>query len=237
MEPIFITSRKYLAVARTAVQADPSPSALVLAGIVCVMQVSSGYLLYQEKLANVLSRMGQKANTLTQFGDLCQDDEQVQQALVEVYGDILDFCREALKPLVDENGNIKKSIKLFGKTLLKSFDESNFGHIAESFERHLENFKDVALLFRTREEAAFRDKQQTLGQHMLHMQHSTHYNVSMSQSTLSQLHQLKLEEIRMKERRDKGQCKKSASPQILLKVDRGKEEFNSRLATLNVIRT
>ena len=237
MEPIFTTSRKYLAVANTAVQADPTPSAWVLAGIVCVMQVSSGYLLYQEKLANVLSRMGQKASILTQFGDLCQDDDQVQQALVEVYGDILDFYREALKPLLDENGNIKKSLKLFGKTLLKTFNESNFGHIAESFETHLENFKDAALLFRTREEAVFRDKQQILGQHMLQIQHCTYNNVSMSQGTLSQLYQLEVEEIRMRERKYKGQCKGSACPYILLKVHRGKEEVNSCLATLNVIRT
>lgn len=115
VEPIFTTSRKYLAMANTAIQADPTPSAWVLAGIVCVMQVSSGYLLYQEKLANVLSRMGQKASTLTQFGDLCQDDDQVQHALVEVYGDILDFCREALKPLLDENGNIKKASNCLAK--------------------------------------------------------------------------------------------------------------------------
>jgi len=237
MEPIFTTSRKYLTVASTAIQADPSPSAWILAGIVCVMQVSSGYLFYQEKLATVLSRMGQKASILTQFDDLCQDDDQVQQALVEVYGDILDFCREALKPLLDENGNIKKSLKLFGKTLLKTFNDSNFGYIAESFEAHLENFKDAVLLFRTREEAVFRHKQQMLGQHMLQIQHLTHQNASMSQGMLSQLHQLRLEEMEIKERKYKGRSKKFACPHILLKVHRGKKEVNSCLVTLNVIRT
>jgi hypothetical protein len=201
------------------------------------MQVSSGYLLYQEKLANVLSRMGQKASILTQFGDLWQDDDQVQQALIEIYGDILDFCREALKPLLDENGNIKSRIKLFGKTLLKTFNESNFGHITESFEAHLENFKDVALLFRTREEAVFRRKQQILGQHMLQIQQWTHHNVSMSQSALSQLNQLRDEEVGMKERKHKGQCKKPACPHILVMIHRGKKEVSSCLAALNVIQT
>ena len=47
---------------------------------------------------------------------------------------------------------------MFGKTLLKTFNEFNFGYITESFEAYLENFKDVVLLFRIREEAVFRRK-------------------------------------------------------------------------------
>ena len=205
MEPIFITARRYMPVANIAIQADPSPSALVLAGIVCIMQISSGYLLYQEQLATVLSRMGQKADTLTRLGDhVYPDDGRVQQALIDAYGDILDFCKEALKPLVNERGRKRTNLKFLGASLLKPFEDSNFGKIERNFEKHLEIFKDISKVSTRMAEATYRAEQRNLTQNVLYMLHQNQQNISMSHGTASELHQLQIEEVGKQERKAQG---------------------------------
>jgi hypothetical protein len=67
--------------------------------------------------------------------------------------------QRGIKTASGQKRKYKKSLKLFGKTLVKTFNKSNFRHIIKSFKTHLENFKDIILLFRTREEAVFRHKQ------------------------------------------------------------------------------
>lgn len=194
-------------VARIAVQADPMPSSLVLAGIACVMQMSSDYLSYQKKLAEVLSRMGRKANIITQLSDhLCEDNDQIQEALIEVYGDILEFCREALKPLVNENGEKRNTRKILGSSLLHPFDESKFGQIAGNFEMHLDHFRGVAEVCTRRMETGHRSEQQRWNHQMLCLQYQGQYHMSMSHETISQLYQWQIQQSRELERAAQGEC-------------------------------
>jgi hypothetical protein len=67
----------------------------------------------------------------------------VQEALVLVYGDILDFCQKALKLYVDEEGNRRSGLKVFGKSLIERFSDT-FGEIVDNFDAHLENYKGRA---------------------------------------------------------------------------------------------
>lgn len=128
-------------VASAASQADPYPSSLVIGGIIGLLQVSDNYDSYQQLILKWLAKMSAKAALLMDF-DLCiyQYDERVQEALVLVYGDILDFCQKALKLYIDEEGKHRSGFKVFGKSLIEHFSDT-FGGIVDNFDGHLENYK------------------------------------------------------------------------------------------------
>ena len=79
--------------------------------------------------------------------DLCiyQYDEEIQDALVLIYGDILDFCQKALKLYVDDEGNRRNGLRLLGKSLIERFSDS-FGQITDNFDAHLEQYRTRAKL-------------------------------------------------------------------------------------------
>lgn len=162
-EPIFQFMRLYMPVAQTIVQADPNPSALVLGGIVCIIQISSNYLQFQQKISDALYGMGRKLATAMEFGDdLYSFDDKVQEALIELCGDILDFCQGALSFLVTNEGTMRNRSKLFLTSLLQPFD-SKLGLFIKSFDNHLKDFKFRVELSSQRMSRRF-DKAIMLGQ-------------------------------------------------------------------------
>lgn len=146
IKPVFETMNMYAPIARTMVQVDPSPSALVLGGITCVMSISSRFLDYQENMARMLSEMLQKLDVLPHYSTFVyQSNTLVQKALLNIYGDILQFCLEASKLFLNDDGKPRSSLKAFLTSLWQPF-ESKFGEIGDKFDRDLKAFEDRAKL-------------------------------------------------------------------------------------------
>lgn len=135
-----------MSIASAASQADPYPSSLVIGGIIGLLQISKDFDLYQQHMMKWLSKLSAKATLLMEF-DICiyQYDEKVQEALVPIYGDILEFCQKALKLYVDEQGKRRNGIVVFGRSLIERFSDT-FGRLIDNFEAHLDNYKAYALL-------------------------------------------------------------------------------------------
>lgn len=208
VEPLFRVVRIYTPAALTAVQSSPFPASVVLGGIVCIMQVSSGYLIYQDKIGEKLERMGRKAHIITQLaGSIYQNDDEIQKALVDVYIDILDFCYETLKLIVDNEGEPRNRLKLFGTSLVKTF-ESTLGPIVKKFEDDLEDFKDKAEVSSKRTEASLWKQQQDANWVLLQNQYQSHQTamgmMAMSHGLISQTSLFQLEQNQRVESRYQG---------------------------------
>ena len=111
-----------------------------------LLQISDNFDSYQKLLLKWLSKLGAKATLLLEF-DMCiyQSDEKVQEALVLIYGDILDFSRKALKLYVDEHDKRRHGSVVFGRSLIERFSDS-FGGIVDNFNRHLDSYEAYAKL-------------------------------------------------------------------------------------------
>ena len=146
LRPFCKTLGMYMPVASAASQADPYPSSLVIGGIIGLLQISDGFDLYQQQIMKWLSKLSAKAALLIEF-DICiyQYDDEIQDALVLIYGDILDFCQKALKLYINEEGNRRSGFVVFGKSLIERFSDT-FGEIVDSFEIHLDSYKARAQL-------------------------------------------------------------------------------------------
>ena len=146
LRPFCKTLGMYMPVASAASQADPYPSSLVIGGIIGLLQISDNFDSYQQLIMKWLSKLSSKAALLMDF-DICiyQYDDKIQDALVLIYGDILDFCQKALKLYVDEEGNRRSGFIVFGKSLIERFSDT-FGEIVDSFDKHLESYKARAEL-------------------------------------------------------------------------------------------
>ena len=202
MKPLFETTNMYAPIAQTMVQADPTSSALILGGITCVMSVSARFLDYQEKIVRMLSEMGEKLEILFEYGsDIYQNNVQVQGALMEVFGDVLQFCSEAWSMFRHKNGEPRSSVKTFITSLAKPF-EAAFGDIIYKFNKDLRAFEDKALVSDRRGTKNF----QSLSiQFMKHQKVETMENhmdvISMGQMMADAANQDRLEEAHDRRRR------------------------------------
>lgn len=142
LKPVADAVNLYSGLAQTLAQNGPAPSALVLGGISCILALPERYSSYQRKLSEVLCDMGKKLSTLTvHYERLYNRHEDVRQALVQVFVDIVDFCRDAARLLYNEKGGIKKAVLLLGRSLVSSF-ESKLGDKVAKFEADLGHFED-----------------------------------------------------------------------------------------------
>ena len=150
LRPFCRTLGMYMPGISAASQADPYPSSLVVGGIVGLLQMSDNFDAYQSGIADWLNKLGEKAGILMDY-DLCvyQYDPRVQRALVGIYGDILRFCQKAYKIYIKEDGERRNGAWIFAKSLMKKFQDE-FGEITQSFENHLDNYKEVALQSNTK---------------------------------------------------------------------------------------
>jgi hypothetical protein len=156
LEPLFNALNMYAPIAHTLIQADPSPSAFVLGGITCILSIPARYLEYQVKIIEMLSEMGNKLALLSRYEkEIYQTDTQVQKLLIDLYGDVLDFCREASKLLYDENGFLRSTLKTFVTSLWQPY-QSKLGAIAQRFEHNLGIFEQSARFADRRNEKIFR---------------------------------------------------------------------------------
>ena len=150
LRPFCRTLGMYMPAASAASQADPYPSSLVVGGIVGLLQISDNFDAYQSGITDWLSKLGEKAGVLLEY-DLClyQFDSRVQQTLVAIFGDVLDFCQKALHIYVKETGERRSGLWVLARSMVKKFQDE-FGQIIKNFELHLEIYKERAMQANTR---------------------------------------------------------------------------------------
>ena len=151
LKPIFRTVGQIMPAITAASNADPYPSSIVVGGVVALMQISNNFNLYQSEIANWLSKFGERAEILMEY-DVCvfQCDPKVQKALANVFGDFLDFCQKVLKIYYKDTGEPRSGAVIMGHSMFKSFADK-FGSITDSFENHLEIYKEAALQSNTQD--------------------------------------------------------------------------------------
>jgi hypothetical protein len=190
------------------IQADPSPSAFVLGGITCILSIPSRFLEYQVRIVEMLSKMGDGMALLSRYEkEIYESDAQVQKSLIDLYGDVLDFCREASKLLYEENGKPRSTLKTFVTSLWQPY-QSKLGAIAQRFENNLGIFESYAKFADRRNEKFFRS---TTTQAMIH-----HYQDNLNMlGTLSSIRQ------RLQVDEKGSQTQESAAMEIELRRIRG----------------
>ena len=200
INPIFKTVNMYAPIAQTMVQADPTPSALVLGGITCIMSISSRFLDYQEKIADKLDSMGGKLEFLLEYGsEIYPNDKKVQEALVEVCVDILQFCSEAWSLFRHKNGERRSSARTFLDSLWTSFD-IKFGDINRKFDKDLAKFKDAAKKCDRQRDVMFKSLELQYMQRQSFETRNTNAGImSVGQSMLAVANQAQLQETRLRQ--------------------------------------
>ena len=87
----------------------------MLGGITCILSIPSRFLDYQLKIIDMLSQMGNMMDLLTKYDtEIYPNDDHIQPILTTLIGDVLDFCREASKLVLDEDGSPRNTRKTLG---------------------------------------------------------------------------------------------------------------------------
>lgn len=119
-----------------AIQANPDISSIAVGGVKLIVDIAIGFTKFFSKLMEMLDRLSEMMAPLERYAerlDLCN----IENALVDIYGDILEFCRAASAVLLDKNGKPKEfaMIKLLFHLQWEPF-ETTFDEIAVQMERH-----------------------------------------------------------------------------------------------------
>lgn len=128
--------------------AAPNPSPIVLGGIMSIFELTDRLEQYQKSVLQMLDRMGAKAKILRLIEtDLYQDEERMQEALVEVYGDLISFCQKAVVSLGADptDSKFKAKIKNLKLIVFKDF-KAQLGSTVDKFEKDMDRLMDVLLL-------------------------------------------------------------------------------------------
>jgi len=203
LNPLFETMNRYAPIAQTMIQADPTSSSLILGGITCIMSISKSFADYQEKMGKMLSEMLEKLDILTKYGEnIYKKNEQMQRALMNVYGDILDFCVQASRLFLDDKGKPRNSFRTFVTSLAKPF-ESKFSGVLSKFDKHIKDFEENAMYVdRERQEVdrrrmdSDREVASQFIQHQMHESNQIHKGVDSIWRQVSVVSQRQQEEIK-----------------------------------------
>ncbi|KAK1754050.1 ankyrin repeat-containing domain protein [Echria macrotheca] len=144
-EPLFTAVDLFMPAATVAIQAYPNPGSLILGGIVAALDATNRLRDYHRLTVQLLARMGRKASVLQEYETVVyKSDEQVQKALIDVYGDILEFCQKAVKFVTKNNKKIIR-VKGFKMMLFRDF-EAQLGSLAQAFHAHLDHLETLGAL-------------------------------------------------------------------------------------------
>ena len=144
-EPLYTAVELFMPAATVAIQAYPNPGSLILGGVIAALQATQRLRDYHKLTVQLLARMGRKAHILQAYETVVyKSDDQIQKALVEVYGDIIDFCQNAVKLATKHKKTIVK-VKGLMMSIFKDF-EAQLGSLAEGFETHVEELEALGRL-------------------------------------------------------------------------------------------
>ena len=125
-------------------QSNPDVSALVVGAARLVIDVAVKYVTFFPKLTSMLSQLSQYLEVVHRFVERLEaepdkDAKLVLRCAANIYGDWLDFCKEAHGVFVDKKGNVRQwnSIRIFVRVQWDPF-EARFGTIEARFKENLD---------------------------------------------------------------------------------------------------
>ena len=144
-EPLYTAVELFMPAAVVAIQAYPNPGSLILGGIIAALQATSRLRDYHRLTVQLLARMGRKAHILQEYETVVyKSDDQVQKALADVYGDIIEFCQNAVKFAAKNEKKITR-VKGFKMMVFRNF-EAQLGSFAQAFDIHIEHLETLGCL-------------------------------------------------------------------------------------------
>lgn len=141
-----------------AIQANPDISSIAVGGIKLITDIAVGFTKYFGKLTDMFNRLSETIVPLERYAE-CIELLNVENALIDVYGDILDFCKASSALFLDQNGRSKvpTTLRVFLHSQWVPF-EAEFGDIAGRMGHHCN-----VLLHAAQAELLYADK----GKHFL----------------------------------------------------------------------
>ena len=122
----------------TAVQANPNISSIVVGAVRVIIDVAIGFVGFFDKLSEMMCRLGDFLAPLAEYAIASGERPLIHESSVNVYGDLLTFCRCARRVFVDKNGAERKltSWRAFWRLQWIPFEEE-FGQIEADIQHHL----------------------------------------------------------------------------------------------------
>ncbi|KAK6829882.1 hypothetical protein PG987_010466 [Apiospora arundinis] len=120
------------------------PAGMILGGVSYVLSMSKRFVDYQEAVLAFLVKACKNLSIINRYKEEFQTEE-MQLALIDVYGDIMQFCARASKPFFDSKGKSRTTAVSFFKAQIKSY-EAEFGDLEKNLSTHLEVFDRTAIL-------------------------------------------------------------------------------------------
>ncbi|KAH0237778.1 4-hydroxyphenylpyruvate dioxygenase, partial [Aureobasidium melanogenum] len=119
-----------------AIQANPDISSIAVGGIKLITDIAVGFTKYFGKLTDMFNRLSETIVPLERYAE-CIELLNVENALIDVYGDILDFCKASSALFLDQNGRSKvpTTLRVFLHSQWVPF-EAEFGDIAGRMGHH-----------------------------------------------------------------------------------------------------
>lgn len=160
LQPFFKLGELFVGTAQAVSSIYPNPASLVVGGITGVLSLTKRLVDYQTLTLQWLEYMGSKAQIIMEYeSSLYADDGAIQQALLDVYVDIISFCARAFRITPKDPttfGAFKAKVKGFKSNVFRDF-ESSLGNEVKSFEQHLKNLEHLRSLCDSRRIKESRD--------------------------------------------------------------------------------
>ena len=126
----------YSSLVTSLVQYAPAPTSIVWGGVMSVVQLMVQYTSYFEKIVALFEEIGEILSPFTKYAEnLYSQKPSVQDALAELYGDLLQFVSTATSVFLNRKGRPKSGLEVFVTQIWRTF-ESQFDDIKTQFERH-----------------------------------------------------------------------------------------------------
>ena len=136
--PFLKVVTQYSGMVGSLIQYAPAPTSLVWGGVMCVMQLITRYSAYFDKVIELFEELGSVLGPLSEYAEVIyKDNAAVKDALVALYGDLLNFCRVASAVFLNEDGKPRSAFGTFVSQVWQPF-ESQFNDIKGQFRKHLQ---------------------------------------------------------------------------------------------------
>ncbi|MCJ1347419.1 hypothetical protein MMC31_005644, partial [Peltigera leucophlebia] len=120
-----------------AIQSVPEVSLLIVGGVKFILDLGLKFVTFFRKLSDMIEEIFEYIDPLQEFDCASDKSDHVRKTLSDVYGDLLDFCRQARLVFVDDKGQPRKYISIitFLRVQWEPF-ETRFGKVSSNFEHH-----------------------------------------------------------------------------------------------------
>lgn len=127
-----------------AIQANPDISSIVVGGVKLIVDVAMGFTKFFGKLVDMFDRLSDIMASLERYAERLELSI-VRDALVNVYGDVLDFYRASIALFLDRDGRSKAHVTsdTFLHSQWKPF-EIEFGEIDSRMDHHRRVLQEAA---------------------------------------------------------------------------------------------